>query len=156
MRPALLAPATFVLLAFASACPSSSPAPARDRPAAAATDGPRFDIAIESQPRATSGDEHTVRVSIEPRAPWHINLDVAPRLRLEDRSGLAGEPPRSETARFDADGLAVVHRFTPQGKGTRRLAGELKFAVCGDDTCAPESVPLDVSVEVGCDTDAVC
>jgi hypothetical protein len=151
--------AVFFSALFAlAACPSAAqpPAPAA---AAKAPTGPRFDIAIDAPTRGTKGTSGSARIVVSPRAPWHVNLDYAPKLTVTPTTGVAfdrSEQRGDQAERFDADGLAFVLPFRMQDKGAKRIAGELHFAMCANDACAPESVPVDFTIDVGCDTDTVC
>jgi hypothetical protein len=142
-----------------AACPGAVDAPRARAAAKPEPDGPRFDVAIDAPSSAIAGKPSTARIVISPRAPWHVNMDYSPKLRLDATGGVeldTRERRGNEAARFDADGLAFDLPFTPRAKGSKRIAGELQFAVCGAEACAPQSVPVDFTVEVGCDTDTVC
>jgi hypothetical protein len=146
-----------VALALA-ACPSTAQPPAPST-AVAAPAGPRFDVAIEAPTRGTKGSAGEARIVVSPRAPWHVNLDYAPKLTVTPTTGVEFdrvEQRADQAARFDADGLAFVLPFRMQDKGAKHIAGELHFAMCANDACAPESVPVDFTIDVGCDTDTVC
>lgn len=149
---------SLVLLVLALAgCPSTTQ-PAGDGKQVTPS-GPRFDLAIEAPTRATKGTAGSARIAISPRAPWHVNLDYAPKLTVGPTSGIAFDhtSQRGDQAeRFDADGLAFVLPFRAEAKGPKHIEGELHFAMCADDACAPESVPVAFTIDVGCDTDAVC
>ena len=149
----------FALLASLGGCPSSAKTPPVAGKAAVEPTGPRFDLAIESPTGAVKGDPGTVRIAVSPRAPWHVNLDYVPKLTVGPTAGVEfdrAEQRGDQAERFDADGLAFVLPFRANAKGTKRIAGELHFAMCADDACAPESVPVDFTIDVGCGTEAVC
>lgn len=142
-----------------AACPSAAQPPGSHGKQAAPS-GPRYDLAIDAPARATKGTAGSARIAISPRAPWHVNLDYAPKLTVgTTTSGIAfdqKEQRGDQAERFDADGLAFVLPFRAEAKGQKRVEGELHFAMCADDACAPESVPVAFTIDVGCDTDAVC
>lgn len=151
-------PVLAILLGVLAGCPQAAQPPAKAGPTAE-HGGPRFDVAIEAPTRATKGASGTARIAVSPRAPWHVNLDYVPKLTVAPTSGVRLDRPEqrgAEAERFDADGLAFVVPFHMQDKGAKRIAGELQFAMCADDACAPETVPVDFTIDVGCDTDAVC
>jgi len=140
-------------------CPSAAQPPTAGGGGSEAPKGPRFDMAIDAPARATKGEDGTARIAVSPRAPWHVNLDYVPRLTVEPTGGVdvdKAEQRGDEAVRFDADGLAFVLPFRADRKGPMRIAGELQFAMCADDACAPESVPVDFTIDVGCGADAVC
>jgi hypothetical protein len=148
-----------VLALLMAACPGAVSAPAPQAAAKPEPDGPRFDVAIEAPASAIAGKASNARIVISPRAPWHVNLDYSPKLRIDATGGVeldTRERRGPDAARFDADGLTFDLPFTPRDKGPKRIAGELQFAVCGGESCAPQSVPVDFTVDVGCDTDALC
>lgn len=151
LRTALLATSTLV------ACSVEHRAPGGDAKAAAPADGPRYDLEVKAPARAVAGQPVEARVTVQAHAPWHINLDYAARLEIDANARVeAGHAATIETARFDADGLALVYHFEPSGRGPLAVAGELRFAVCGEEACAPEHVPVDFTVEVACDTGTLC
>lgn len=148
-----------VLALLMAACPGAVDVPKPRTAAAPEPDGPRFDVAIDAPASAIAGQASTARIVISPRAPWHVNMDYSPKLRIDEVGGVeldTHERRGNEASRFDADGLAFDLPFTPRAKGPKRIAGELQFAVCGVESCAPQSVPVDFTVEVGCDTDSLC
>jgi len=150
-------------LAVASLVLAGCPSGAKKRPVGSAEKteptGPRYDLAIEAPATAAKGSSGTARIVVSPRAPWHVNLDYVPKLTVAAPGGIAldrTEQRGPDAERFDADGLAFVVPFRAQDKGTQKVAGELQFAICADDACAPESVPVAFTIDVGCDTGAVC
>ena len=151
LRTALVAISTLV------ACSVEQRAPAGDAKAAAPADGPRYELEVKAPARAVAGQPVEARVTVQAHAPWHINLDYAARLEIDANARVeAGTAATIETARFDAEGLALVYHFEPSGRGPLAVAGELRFAVCGEEACAPEHVPVDFTVEVACDTGTLC
>jgi hypothetical protein len=150
-------------LAIASLVLAGCPSGAKKRPVGSADKaeptGPRYDLAIEAPAKATKGSSGTARIVVSPRAPWHVNLDYVPKLTVAAPGGLALDRPEQKGAdaeRFDADGLAFVVPFRAEDKGAQKIAGELQFAMCADDACAPESVPVAFTIDVGCDAGVVC
>jgi hypothetical protein len=149
------------LLALAlllAACPGAVDAP-RPRAATPDPEGPRFDVAIDAPASAIAGQANAAKIQIVPRAPWHMNLDYSPKLRMDATGGVeldTRERRGPDASRFDDAGLAFEVPFTPRSKGKQRIAGELQFAVCGAEACAPQSVPVDFTVDVACDKGTVC
>lgn len=150
-------------LAIGSVVLAGCPSGAKKQPVGgsdkAEATGPKYDLAIEAPAKATKGSSGTARIVVSPRAPWHVNLDYVPKLTVAGQSGIAvdrTEQRGPDAERFDADGLTFVVPFHAQDKGTQKVDGELQFAICADDACAPESVPVAFTVDVGCDTGVVC
>lgn len=122
-------------------------------------DAPRYDVHVEVPSKAPPGQEALAKVHVEPRKPWHMNTKFPVALRIEATAGVTVDVPsqrKGDAERFDDDGLVFALPFTPTSDGTKRIAGEVDFAVCGDAACAPETVPVDFTVEVGCDSGALC
>ncbi|MEM6293891.1 MAG: hypothetical protein AAGA54_21625 [Myxococcota bacterium] len=126
---------------------------------ATADDGPKFEVRVEAPSKAAPGKETLAKVHVEPRSPWHMNTEFPVALRIDAPSGVElveAKQRKDDAERFDDDGLVFALPFTPTTKGAKRVTGEVDFAVCGDAACAPETVPVDFIVEVGCDTGSLC
>lgn len=122
-------------------------------------DAPRFEVHVEAPEHAPPGKEALAKVHVEPRKPWHMNTEFPVALKIDDTAGVTLEVPKQlkdDAERFDDDGLVFALPFTPTSDGPKHIAGEVQFAVCGDAACAPETVPVDFTVDVGCDTGALC
>jgi hypothetical protein len=78
-------------------------------------------------------------VELELQAPDGVTLDAA-RLAKEDAE------------RLDDDALVFAIPFTPKTQGAKRFEGKLSFAMCGELSCDPLTVPVAFTVDVGaCD-----
>ena len=165
----LRAALTFGLMVFAAAgceeddaarvAPPPSPSDAPVAQADVDPDAPRFDVHVEAPSKAPAGKEAMAKVLVEPREPWHMNTEFPVALRIKAPSGVTVEVPKQlkdDAERFDDDGLVFALPFTPTTDGSKQFAGEIDFAVCGDAACAPETVPVDFTIEVGCDSGALC
>ena len=146
------------------ACGGGSAEDARPRADAPATaeaipevDGPAaadgFVLAIEAPPRAEAGKPVVARVTVEPRNPWHMNLDFPARLKMAAPSGIELDAPllhKNDAERLDDDALVFPVVFTPKTgtHGKTTLTGEVHFAVCGNDECAPVRAPVEFSLDV--------
>ncbi|HET6583006.1 MAG TPA: hypothetical protein VFG69_06160 [Nannocystaceae bacterium] len=159
-----------VLVALVSSacmgCPSEvQPRTTAQRPDAPAT-GPRFEVDVDAPARATAGRPSHARIKVRALSPWHMNLEYPATLRVHAPRGVEpttdepGEPtsdaPRVRAERLDSESAEFEWPFTPRHGGEARFEAQLQFAVCGAEECAPESVPIDFTVDVGCDTDAFC
>lgn len=157
------------LLSWTAACESdapartapggSAPAPHAVDAADAEPDAPRFEVRVEAPSKAPAGKEALAKVHVEPHKPWHMNTEFPVALRMNATGGVTIDIPKQrkdDAERFDDDGLVFALPFTPTTDGPKRIAGEVEFAVCGDAACAPETVPVDFTIEVGCDSGALC
>lgn len=140
-------------------CPSTSAPPAASvsKAASGSSDKPEFDVAVDAPARAIKGTDGVARITVSPRAPWHVNLDYAPKIELT-APGVVFEPVARDgkPERFDADGLAFAVPFRAQDKGKSSVAGQIKFAMCAEDACTPQTVPVEFTIDVGCETNTVC
>jgi hypothetical protein len=119
---------------------------------------PRYAVEFDT-PAAAAGKPSVVKVRVEPRGDFHMNLDYPVTLDMTAPTGVDMSASRQRSAdaeRFDDQGLVFAVPFTPKSRGDKHFAGTVEFAVCGELSCAPEKVPVDFTVEVGCDTDAFC
>lgn len=140
---------------------AKAPAPSDAQVAAAEADpeAPRFEVHVEAPSKAPAGKEALAKVHVEPHKPWHMNTEFPVALRMKAPSGVTVEvlkQRKDDAERFDDDGLVFALPFTPTTDGRKTFAGEVDFAVCGDAACAPETVPVDFTIDVGCDSGALC
>lgn len=122
-------------------------------------DAPRFEVHVEVPANAPAGRESLAKVVVEPQDPWHMNTDFPVSLRVDAPKGVHVEfdkQRKGDAERFDDDGLVFALPFTPKTRGRKHIEGEIDFAVCGDAACAPETVPVEFEIDVGCGTDALC
>jgi hypothetical protein len=140
------------------ACPSEVQPPTTATRLDAAPAGPRFEVDVDAPTRATAGRPSHARVKVRALSPWHMNLEYPATLSVDAPRGaeLTADDRRVRPERLDSDSAEFAWPFMAQHQGQTRFEGQLQFAVCGAEECAPESVPVDFTVEVACDTDAFC
>ncbi len=110
----------------------------------------RYAVNYELPAELPCGRESLAKVRVQPRSPWHMNLDFPVRLELERPDGvtlLLSELQRDHAERLDDEELVFPVVFTPATAGTKRFTGSLKFAVCGEEACSPINVPVDFTVK---------
>ena len=130
---------------------ASSADPGAETPAPPAADG--FVLAVDAPRNAAAGKPVIARVVIEPRSPWHMNLDFPARLSMAAPMGIDLDAPqlnKNDAERLDDDALVFPVVFTPKHgtRGKTTLTGEVHFAVCGNDECAPMKAPVEFSLEI--------
>ncbi len=119
-------------------------------------DGPdpadeRFTVKIDPPADASVGAEGKVKVTVLPKEPWHMNLDYPTSLAVNSPTDvkLAKESlAKEDVLRLEDSGLEYEVAFTPSAAGDKSFTGELKFAVCQDDACAPVTQAVDFRVAV--------
>ncbi|MBV1857828.1 MAG: hypothetical protein KUG77_05400 [Nannocystaceae bacterium] len=122
-------------------------------------DAPRFEVHVEATAKAAPGKEALAKVHVEAHKPWHMNTEFPVALRMKAPNGVTLEVPKQrkdDAERFDDEELVFALPFTPTSDGRKQFAGEIDFAVCGDAACAPETVLVDFTIDVGCDSGALC
>ncbi|MEZ4382184.1 MAG: hypothetical protein R3A79_12610 [Nannocystaceae bacterium] len=145
----------------ADATPAAKPATVAD--AADAKDAKkveeRFTVRVEAPDTAPAGREVIAKIHVEPKAPWHMNTEFPVALKVTGPSDVElelAEQRGGDAQCFDDSCLTFAIPFTPKTEGAKELKAEVKFAVCGESACAPDTVNVDLQVEVNCDTDALC
>ncbi|MCA9661118.1 MAG: hypothetical protein KC486_22445 [Myxococcales bacterium] len=111
----------------------------------------RFDLKIEPPADAAVGAEGKVKVTIVPKDPWHMNLDYPTSLAVSSPSDvtLAKDTlAKDDLLRLDDNGCEMEVAFTPTAAGDKAFTGQLKFAVCQDDACAPVTKDVEFKVAV--------
>lgn len=114
---------------------------------------PSYTVDVEVPPQTTRGQEALARVRVQPKAPWHMNLEYPAKLQLRAPADVELERPllrKADAERYDDGALEFSVLFTPQAKGARTIQAELDFAVCGDEACGPVTESLELAFEVGC------
>lgn len=120
---------------------------------AAVPSEPSYTVDVEVPPHTARGQEAIARVRVQPKAPWHINLDYPAKLRLESSEAVELDSTllhKADAERFDDDALVFSVLFTPNAKGPQSIAAEVDFAVCGDAACGPVTEAVQLAFEVGC------
>ena len=125
--------------------------------AAAATDGSQagstYKIVTDGSSRALRvGEKGKVVVAVEPLEKGiHVNREFPLKYKVEPSAGLQVE--KLEWKRPDAvDPGADNPRFeipvTAKAKGAQQVAVQMRFAICSDAWCVPQTRTVTVPVEV--------
>ena len=120
--------------------------------AAVAYAADEYDVSATAPATAKAKERAVVRVSLRPKAGFHVNVDYPAKLKITTPDGVTVEKAvqtAKEAARFDKDGLDFDVAFVADGAGAKSFTGTLSFAVCTDSSCKParEPVAFDVSVQ---------
>ncbi len=112
----------------------------------------RYTLRIDPPADAAAGREGTVKVTVVPKAPWHMNLDFPTSLALSAPDGVALAKPelkKADAAKLDENSAEFAVKFTPAAAGEKSFTGKFKFAVCQDEACSPvtEDVAFKVAVK---------
>lgn len=143
---------------------AATPPAAEKQPAPAAADNKvlvkdgadptddRYTLRVEPPADAAAGREGTVKVTVVPKAPWHMNLDFPTSLSLGAPAGVTlakAELKKADAAKLDENSAEFAVKFTPAEAGEKAFTGKFKFAVCQDEACSPvtEEVAFKVAVK---------
>jgi hypothetical protein len=144
LRHALLAAPLAGALAAALAAPASA-----GPLAGAVGDSKPYTLTL-NKVSAQKGQPATATVLIKPAAGYHINKDFPTTLKLTppadvklDKAQLAKE----DATLTEKEGSFQV-KLTPSTAGSKKIPGELRFAVCTDTTCDPQKTAVTLEVEV--------
>jgi hypothetical protein len=157
--PALCSARSLLLALACAIAPLGCEAQTASAPAARTAGGeggqgePGYTLDVELPPQTNRGQEAIAHVRVQPKAPWHMNLEYPAKLHLEapaDVELLAPVLRKDDAQRFDDQALEFSVLFTPNAKGPRTIEGRLDFAVCGDDACGSVSESIELAFEVGC------
>ncbi|MCX4246192.1 hypothetical protein [Paraliomyxa miuraensis] len=144
-------------VACSAEVPAGDAATQEARARAAAQAGqPTYTVDVDVPPTAFRGKESLARVRVQPRAPWHMNLEYPAKLQLRAPADVELVTPllhKGDAERFDDQALEFSVVFTPNAKGARTIQAQLDFAVCGDAACGPVTESLELAFEVGCATE---
>lgn len=111
----------------------------------------RFALTITPPEAAAVGAEGTVKITIVPKEPWHMNLDYPTSLAVtppKDVTLAKAELKKDDAVRLDEKQAEFGVAFTAAAAGDKAFTGQLKFAVCQDDACAPVTEEIQFRVAV--------
>lgn len=111
----------------------------------------RYTLNIDVASDAATGREGTVKVTVVPKAPWHMNLDFPTSLALKAPEGVTLPKPdlkKADAQKLDENSAEFAVKFTPTAAGEKTFSGTFKFAVCQDEACSPVTEEVEFKVAV--------
>ncbi len=124
---------------------------AQAQPAAAgALAGKPYSVAIQAAPTKV-GAQSTATVTFKPGKGYHLNLDFPTSLKLNLPAGVSS--PKPSLAKADAKTVSAEQgvfevQLTAASAGQKSIPGTLRFAVCTEATCEPQSTPVTITLDV--------
>jgi hypothetical protein len=110
-----------------------------------------FDLSINA-PAAKAKAKGVAKIKIEPKGKVHMNLEYPTKLTIAAPSGVTvekGKQTSKDAIKFDKNSAEFEVAFTADSPGQKSFTGELKFAVCEEQTsCHPHSEKLSFKVDV--------
>ena len=125
-------------------------APTLAQPAAGPLAGKPFSVTIEAN-AAKVGTPSTATVTFKAAKGYHLNKDFPTSLKLNPATGIT--LPKANLHRADAKALTEQQgsfqvALTASSAGPTTINGTLRFAVCTETTCEPQSTPVTIPVDV--------
>lgn len=102
-------------------------------------------------PSAKVGARAVATISVQPKGPYHINLEFPAKLTIDAPGGVTLEKAKQtarDAVKFEKSGAEFQVAFMPQSAGKKLLTGELKFAACDETTCVPQVEKISFTVDV--------
>ncbi len=144
-------------LTLVAACgaPSAPKSPfGKDKDKAGATEevgDPQARVTFDMPSKPDRGDVATATVTVTPQSPWHINVDFPVKLQLSSSSGVTLPSPtqaKVDARRYDGDALVFEVQYRVDTCGDHEITGNVDFALCRDEACAPVTEPVSATVGV--------
>lgn len=141
----------------ANPAPAPSEPPAAPVAAPAAPAGPRIEqesFVLEATPDAAgyiAGQAGRFSIRLEPRNGWHVNQEFPVEIVLDAPAELGvakSRLARADAAAFDERQFRYDVAFTPSAAGQRTVGADVRFAICTDENCLPQSARLALAVDV--------
>ncbi len=111
----------------------------------------RYALRIDPPADAVAGREGTVKLTVVPKAPWHMNLDFPTSLAIAAPDGVTlakAEMKKADADKLDENSAEYSVKFTPAAAGDKSFTGKFKFAVCQDEACSPVTEEVEFKVAV--------
>ena len=110
-----------------------------------------YSLELELPGAVTKGSPGVALVTIKAKSGWHVNQDFPTKLTIEAPEGVTLDKAvqRSDDAVTFTDHAArFAIKYTATSAGTKTFGGNVKFAICTDDTCNPKRVNLAFKVDI--------
>jgi hypothetical protein len=110
----------------------------------------RYSLRIDANDGVV-GSEGSFKVTVVPKAPWHMNLDFPTSLAMGAPDGVKlakADLKKADAAKLDENSAEFAVKFTPEAAGDKTFTGTFKFAVCQDEACSPVTEEVAVKIAV--------
>jgi hypothetical protein len=110
-----------------------------------------FTLSIKA-PAAKVKEKGVAKIKVEPKGKIHMNLEYPTKLTIVAPGGVTVEKASQTTkdaVKFDQSTAEFDVAFKADSAGKKAFTGELKFAVCEEQTsCHPHTEKIAFNVEV--------
>jgi hypothetical protein len=114
-------------------------------------DEPLYKFSVQKSDSYKAGEEAVVMLALVPKKDWHLNLEFPTKVKLEASEGLGLTKAllkQEDAATFAEAGFEFGVRFKPTVAGEGQVSGKIKFAVCQDEACSPQTEEIEFAVLV--------
>jgi hypothetical protein len=108
----------------------------------------QYDLKVKAA-SGKAGEKTVATVSVKPKGAYHVNLEYPHKLVLTAPDGVTVEKAKlvAKDAKISKEAIEFEVAVTPAAKGKKTIEGELKFAVCTDTDCAPQTEKVSIVVD---------
>ena len=110
-----------------------------------------YSFSVQKSDAYAQGKEGEVMLALVPAKGWHLNLDYPTKVKLDASEGLGlakSELKKEDANAFAEEGFEFGVKFTPSSAGEGQVSGKIKFAVCQEEACSPQSEEIAFAVTV--------
>lgn len=111
---------------------------------------PNFTLNITKAGEYKSGQQATVEIVLEAKAPFHANDKYPYKFKTAESPGIsyAAAIVKKDQAKIENMKVTMPVAFTASEAGKKRVSGVFHFSVCTDDKCLIEKRALALEVDV--------
>jgi hypothetical protein len=109
-----------------------------------------YKLSVEA-PKAAVSARSVAKIKVLPTSGFHINVDYPTKVTITPPDGVTLEKAKQtskDAVKLDKSAAEFDVAFTSSAKGKKTFTGELKFAVCTENTCDPRVEKLSFEVDV--------
>jgi hypothetical protein len=113
--------------------------------------GGTFKLDVKAPASAKKGEKTTVPVEIKGTGDYHFNIDYPISIKVTAPAGVKLEKDtlkKEDAKAFKKEGANFELAFTSADAGKKSFTGEVKFAVCTEKDCAPQTQKIAFDVDV--------
>ncbi|APR82634.1 Hypothetical protein A7982_07983 [Minicystis rosea] len=111
----------------------------------------KYSTVIKGPPSAKVGTKAAASIIVKPQGDYHMNADYPTTLTISAPDGVQlakAKQTAKEAVKLDKSELEFQVVFTPESAGKKSFTGELRFAVCRDTDCNPQTEKVSFTVDV--------
>jgi hypothetical protein len=108
-----------------------------------------YDVQVKGA-SGKAGSKAVAVVTVKAKGNFHVNAEYPHKLILTAPEGIAVEKAKitaADAKRPDEKTLVFEVAVTPAAAGKKTVEGELKFAVCSEQSCNPTTEKVSISVD---------